>query len=184
MREPEGADGPLRAGTGKAGPASISAMRHIVVWLWVLPAFGQAASCPEGATAGLLQEVRQLRQALERSALLTPRITILLQRIYTQQSEVSSLRNQLEMTRDSMTRMAQPELMMPVLDPNLPPDQRKVLEESLKQQKAQLERELQAQRLKETELAAKLHTEEGRLREWNDRLDGLERMLGEAGKQP
>ncbi|MBL8215649.1 MAG: hypothetical protein JNK87_33315 [Bryobacterales bacterium] len=157
-------------------------MRHLVVWLCVLPAFGQPAGCPEQTSSALLQEVRQLRQTLERSALLTPRITILLQRIYTQQSEVSSLRNQLEMTRESMTRMAQPDLLLPPPEVNLPPDQRKLIEENIKQQKAQMERELQAQRLKETELAAKLHTEEGRLQEWNDRLETLERMLGEPGK--
>ena len=146
----------------------------------------------------LLAEVRQLRLALERSAVVAPKIQVTLQRIQLQQDQVSRLSRQLEDVRDRMAQAAfdntrtaaEIKQVEARLAQELDPLHRKALEDEIRVVKArvELEREQQSaqeasQRARESELAGRLRTEQGKLDELNDRLTALEQVL-ETQQQP
>jgi hypothetical protein len=160
----------------------MKASAAVLFFVLTFPAFPQAAATDSpSAMPVLIEEIRQLRQALERAALLTPRITIVLQRVYVQQNLVSGLQSQLEGVRESIARTPpfdETGLRLS-MEASIPAEQKKLIEEGIQRQKAQFEQERQAQREREVELSARLRTEEARLRELDARLDALDRLLGQ-----
>jgi len=136
------------------------------------------AQTGDATIQALLSEVRQLRLALERSATATPRLQSLLQRMQWQQDTVSRLSGQLEGLRE---QLAQPlpefDLSLRMTEHTMPPEQRKMVEEELKKNKARFEQERTQQRARESELASRLQAEQAKLNELSDRLDNLEKSL-------
>jgi chromosome segregation ATPase len=167
--------------------------------MFVGPAPAQTNS-NDSTIQALLIEVRQLRQALERSAVVAPRIQVTLQRIQLQQDQVSRLSRQVEDVRDriaqsaSDTARATTELKLSEgrLEKELDPLRRKTMEDELRAKTSHLEsfREQQSvdeekQRARESELSGRLRTEQGKLDELNDHLNVLERLLeSPQPKQP
>lgn len=147
----------------------------------------------------LLVEVKQLRLALERSAVVAPKIQVTLQRIQLQQEQVSRVSHQLEDLRDRLAQAAldngrlaaelkQAEARLPQ---ELDPARRRVLEDQIRAEtnRLEVEREQQtvqqaAQRARETELSGRLRTEQAKLDELNDRLYGLEQLLESPQPKP
>jgi len=135
----------------------------------------------------LLAEVRQLRQTLERGALIGARVQILGQRLRAQEDrvarvsrELDSIRRELLDVQSQQARVAETESMEAEAAQLADPRARRNLESEIKQAKAQGERLKaleQQRRSREAELASSLMAEETRLRELHDALRQLERAL-------
>ncbi len=140
-------------------------------------AFAQAnASAQPDTMQALLTEVRQLRQTL-----------VVIQRLGVQQQHVDALSWQLDQVRDQIARSA-PEsdalsAAVAANEARLAKEQqagavRHDIEDEIKkgkaamEEKAVLDRQRQA---RERQLVGELQAEQAKLRELNDRLDGLER---------
>jgi hypothetical protein len=137
-------------------------------------------------TREVVNELQQLRQAVERSNLNQYRVTIAIERLRLQQELVTSLNRDWEGLRQSVANHQTGRMMMAerlkeleqVFNNAADPQHRKTLEEEQKQVKAQLgrlEQLEQSERVRENELRARLDAERGRLNELNERLDALER---------
>jgi hypothetical protein len=150
------------------------------------------AQTSDSTMQALLAEVRQLRLALERSAVVAPRIQVTLQRMQLQQDSVSRASRQLEDLRDQLAKSAAVEADMAVhikdVEARSAQEQdsarRKAMEDEVKQFKSRLEQKTDQQtmndaqqRARESELVGRLQTEQAKLNELNDRLNTLERML-------
>jgi chromosome segregation ATPase len=142
---------------------------------------------PDTLTA-LLQEVRALRVALERSAITGPQIQLLAGRLTVQNERVSRAARDLDQVRLNLsnTSMAtaraatQAQQLEQTLATTANAEQRKQIEfeqRVLKQQIEEMTAEEQRLRLRETELAAALAAEQTAWNELNRRLDELERIL-------
>jgi translation initiation factor 2B subunit (eIF-2B alpha/beta/delta family) len=139
----------------------------------------------------LITEIRQLRLALEKSAIVAPKIQVTLQRVQLQQDTVHRLQRQLEDHRDQLAKATKEELTMAAhaksleehLSQEQEPARRKQIEEELKHirplaEKTEQQRmHDQQQRQRESDLAAKLQMEQSKLDELNDKLTSLERLL-------
>ena len=150
-----------------------------------------AAAAAQSAGDPLLAEVRQLRLAIERAMSLWPHSQLVLQRVGLQQQHVETLSRQLDQLRDQLTRStsdagqtaANITRMESILNQEQNEARRKDLESEIKRLKSASEdiatrnQQLQA---RESQLAAQLQTEQSKLTELNDRLDGFERMLQTA----
>jgi hypothetical protein len=159
-------------------------------------AYGQQQS--DATLQTLLNEVRQLRLALERSAVVAPKIQVTLQRMQLQQEQVTRLSRQLEDVRNQLAHSGAEAVdigaQLKVDETRLASEQdatrRKQIEEETRMLKLRLEQvserqSMQAtqQQARESELAGRLQTEHNKLNELNDRLTGLERMLDGPPKQ-
>jgi len=159
----------------------------------VLTAAGTTrAQTSDSAIQALLDEVRQLRLAVERSAVLAPKIQMTLQRMQLQQDSVSRASRQLEDLREQLAKSAAEEadVAFHIKDVEARAAQeqdsarRKAMEDEVKLTKSRLEEKTDQQKMndaqqraRESELAGRLQTEQAKLNELNDRLDTLERML-------
>jgi hypothetical protein len=147
----------------------------------------------------LLVEVKQLRLALERSAVVAPKIQVTLQRIQLQQEQVSRMSRQSEDLRDRLAQTALDNTRVAAeikqADARLTqePDaaRRKVLEEEIRAatNRLEMEREQRAiheasQRARESDLSDRLRTEQAKLDELNERLNALERLLESPPAKP
>ena len=147
----------------------------------------------------LLVEVKQLRMALERSAVVAPKIQVTLQRMQLQQEQVSRVSRQLEELRDRLAQNALDNARMAAetkqvearLTQEPDPVRRKTLEDQIRgvNNRLEVEREQQtaqeaSQRARETELSGRLRTEQAKLDEFNDRLNALERLLESPQTKP
>lgn len=139
-------------------------------------------------TQALLNEIKLLRQTLQRTSLSSFRAQVLTERLRVQQDQVSQLSRELEGLRAALAdgRFGQPWMAERVkevesqLERETDPVRRQQFERQSKQ--LQLEAERQAQRVaqqreREMQLTAKLQTEQAKLNELNERLDALEREL-------
>ena len=166
--------------------------------LFVASSFAQSGNS-DATTQALLNEVRQLRLALERSAVVAPRIQVTLQRIQLQQEQVSRVGRQLEDLRDRLAQAAfdlnrtagEIKQAESRLAQELDVTRHKAMEDQLRAEKTRLDaaREQQAaeeasQRARESELSGRLRTEQAKLDELNDRLNSLERMLEPVQPKP
>lgn len=172
-------------------------MKTVRLALCILAAFHATsgvtfAQTSDSTIQALLAEVRQLRLALERSAVVAPKIQVTLQRIQLQQDHVSRLSRQLDDFRDQQARSASEVANMTARIKEAEahslqeqdPARRKTLEDEIKMTKVHLQAQTEQQRMREvqlqareSELAGRLRTEQARLGELNDRLSVLERML-------
>jgi predicted nucleic acid-binding Zn-ribbon protein len=169
-------------------------------WLIIVPAvaFGQnaAGSAPasDALVQALLVEVRQLRLALERSAIVAPRIQVMLQRMQMQQDAANRASKDLDDVRNQISNLSNQERGMSVQLKDLEqrmvseqdPARRKSLESELRIVKSISEQQVTAVsqlRGREAEAEGRLQTEQAKLSELNERLNVLERQL-ESVKQP
>ena len=158
-----------------------------------------AQSSSENTIYALLSEVRQLRLALEKSALVAPKIQVTLQRMPLQQESVARVSRQLEDVRDQLAKSANEEAAATgqLKDAEAraaqeqDPAKRKQAEDEIKAFKSMLDHKLTQQRTndahqrsRESELAGRLQFEQAKLNELNDRITALERMLEPAPPQP
>jgi hypothetical protein len=154
----------------------------------IVVAFPILAQQNDEPIPALLNEVRLLRMAMERSATVSPRIQLLTsrmalqdERVYRFARQAESLRDEIDrvafQNRESATRANQFEEMLAL---EADPTKRREIEEAQRFMKS--ESELQASReqllrTRETEAAALLATEQTRWMELSQSLDELERML-------
>jgi hypothetical protein len=138
------------------------------------------------AIQALLTEVRQLRLALERSALLTPKLQLTMQRIQLQDQKVARLSAQLEAVRRDIASQAGPAQRaiqeLPLIEQRISAEQdlsrRKELEQHRSQLKIMAGHVIDPQLLaRESEIASSLRTERAALDELTEKLAGMERLL-------
>jgi chromosome segregation ATPase len=136
----------------------------------------------------LLSEVQQLRLAIQRSNLNIYHAQIAIERMRLQQQRVDRQSEQLRGTREHIAglRMGQAEIQEELkrierrLNEESDAVRRRDIEgpdETMKTRLAQMAQEETRLREQETQLAAQLQTEQGRLAELNDQLDKLQREL-------
>jgi predicted nucleic acid-binding Zn-ribbon protein len=169
----------------------------MAVTIPVATVYGQAQSDP--TLQALLTEVRQLRQALERSAVVAPKIQVTLQRVQLQQDQVARVSRQLEDLRNQTARSTAEETALSTelkatetrLAAESDAPRRQQLEDEMRRLKSVLEqvgerRKMQeaGQTARESELEGRLRSEQSKLDELNDRLNALERALDGPAKQP
>ena len=147
------------------------------------------ASSPDNSTIqALLQEVHQLRVALERSTLTGPRVEIAVQRLRLQQEQVTRTAGQLYDARREIDHLqaeqgktaAQIEALSNEAQESTDPNRRQSIESIAKQMKFdgdQQQKNLESLRSREAELSARLQTEQESLDELRGRLDRLEQSL-------
>jgi chromosome segregation ATPase len=139
----------------------------------------------------LLEEVRQLRLAVQKGSLSQHRSQLLLERIARQQDRVEGLNAEIEQVREQLQVLSQPgrydeELkgMEEAISRARNPQERARLEEaydalkrSLEEQRQADQKELERQRERERALAARLQTEQARLAELQEQLEAIEREM-------
>jgi chromosome segregation ATPase len=139
----------------------------------------------------LLDEVRQLRLAVQHGSLSQHRSQMLLERIGRQQDRIEGLSADLEQLRDEMKELANParyddELreMEAAIQATSDPQARaaqvqayEALKHSLARQRQADQQELQRQQERERDLDAKLRMEQARLAEMQEQLEAVEREL-------
>ncbi len=175
------------------------AMNRLFVSLFLLGAngaFAQSASSSDAATIqALLSEVRLLRLALEKSALMAPRIQLTLQRVQLQQDAVTRASRELDEVRDKLASFSRREAELTgrvgAIESQANAEQdaarKKGLESEVRAIKSELEQEGAGNtqlRAREADLASRLQLEQIKLSELNERLNALEQQLQQQSKQP
>jgi chromosome segregation ATPase len=136
----------------------------------------------------LLNEVRQLRLAIQRSNLSAYKSQVTIERIRSQQQSVDRLADRLRETRNQLAGIKMPQAdfqselkrIESRLNQEADAERRKNLEEEqerLKTRLAMLAQEEARIRENESQLSAQLQIEQGRLTDLNDQLDVLQREL-------
>jgi chromosome segregation ATPase len=159
----------------------------IVAGCVLLPAAGQSASADASTIQALLSEIRQLRLALERSALLGPKLQLTLQRMQIQQQNVARISTQLEALRKEISAEASvparaAEDLVAIeqkISEETDPSRKKAWEDQrtiLKRLASRVDVDPQL-RARENDLAAALRTEQAAMAELNEKLNALERQL-------
>ncbi len=147
-----------------------------------------AQSASETTVQALLTEVRQLRQALEKSAVVAPRIQVTLQRMQLQQEAVARATQSLARARDRLVKATdesvgianETKALQATAARELDSARRTGIENQVKgmQTFTEQQRIMDLQlRATESELAGVLRTEQGKLDELTERLNALERSL-------
>jgi DNA repair exonuclease SbcCD ATPase subunit len=147
----------------------------------------------------LLDEVRQLRQVLQRNSVATYRAQVTLERLRLQQTQVNELIKEQTELRENIKEMERHVSQIPGQLAELEkmsaaaatPTERNEREMMLKGIKGEMENaklRIQDLREREPQITARLQTEHAKLAELNESLDKLERELenaaGEKGKRP
>jgi len=165
-------------------------MKRLAVLL--LPAFGavlaqaQTAEPDKATLQQLLTEVKRLRQAVEQSLTLSPRIQLLTQRAQFQQQKVSRVSQQLDDVHQRLVlltaqqtqaseRLAKVEQELQSETDNARRAQLEDLRNGLKAEAAAINPD--QLRARESELSSSLAAEQAVLDEFNGKLDALERQL-------
>ena len=150
---------------------------------------GLWSQTPDNSTVqALLQEVHQLRLALERSTLIGPRVEIAVQRLRLQQEQVTrtggqlyDVRREIDQVQGEQSKMAaQIEGLNKEAQDTTDPNRRQSIEGIAKQMKFegdQQQKNLESLRTREAEVSARLQTEQAALDDLRARLDQLERSL-------
>ena len=137
----------------------------------------------------LLAEVRQLRLAIERSAIVGPKIQLAVQRLSMQDQKIARISSQLDNTRREIAARTEGQQRIAQQIANLEqrlagetdPMRRKQLEVEREHMKAIPNQTIDPQLLaRETELASVLRTEQSVLGEINAKLEALERSFEEG----
>jgi predicted nucleic acid-binding Zn-ribbon protein len=168
-------------------------MKSKAVWLsagilaLTVPAFAQSGGAD--ALSALLVEVRQLRIAMERAATTTPHIQLLRTRLSIQndrlaraERDYSTVRQQLESVSGQVSQLtAQIEELENQSARETEPERQRMLgaeQVAMKRRAAELTAGEQQLRVRESELAATLGSEQNQWAELNRRLDEVERSIG------
>jgi hypothetical protein len=159
---------------------------RITAAAFLLIAAGASAQTDKTTVASLLEEVRQLRLALERSSMLAPKIQLTVQRLTLQEQKVARLSAQLDGVRREVAaqsagaqRAAQ---AVSGIEQRMSTEtdvvRRKQLEQELAHVKSMATQPVDAQLLaRESEVAGALQTERAITQELTDRLAAIERSL-------
>lgn len=142
-------------------------------------------------TQALLNEIKLLRQTLQRVSLSSFRAQVLTERLRVQQDQVTQLSREVEGLRAGLAdgRFGQPWLAERAkeienqLGRETDPARRQQLEREGRGLQVEAERQarrLEQQRERETQLTIRLQTEQAKLNDLNERLDALERELEES----
>ena len=137
----------------------------------------------------LLTEVRALRIAMERSAMIAPRIQIAMSRLQFEEQRVAQLSAQVDRTRQDLSRavLEQQKLVDSLaeiekqLTIETDPPRRSAMQSEqgdIKRRLKEFARTEAEMRMRESEATQALTTEQGRWTDLNARLDELERLLG------
>jgi chromosome segregation ATPase len=170
--------------------------RALFALLIASAAVAQTASPDTQALQALVTEIRQLRQDMQATTIVTQRVQIVLYRLQTQTSLATSAASRLDDARTSLGR-AQSERKqiadrVPQLEESVKsvqdPKEHKNVEEVLVATKMQLERmAADEQRLQSREIDAEtqFRAEQGKLADLQDQLDRLDKVLDSLSrKQP
>jgi len=142
----------------------------------------------EPTLQALLREMRLLRLALERSAVVAPKIQLTMNRMQIQQNSVTRAQQELEEIRDRLMKFTvdQAHTLSQIKDVEASalqeqePVRRKALDSEAKELKSVIEQkrldDLQL-RTRESELVGRLRAEQAKLYELENRLNNLERLL-------
>jgi hypothetical protein len=165
-------------GYGVKKPMKLPVTLFHLAALAVFSCQAQSPAATDATIQALLGEVRQLRLALERSAVVSPKIQTVLWRMQWQQDVVTRVSQELEGVKNMMEQ-PQPDMEanLRMAEQGMPPEQRKFIEEEIKRNKARVEEEKTRQRVRESELTTRLRAEQAKLDELGTRLDALERAL-------
>ncbi len=136
----------------------------------------------------LVNEVRQLRLAIERTNSISSRLQITLELIQLQQNQVNRISSQLESLRNqivkSETDQSQASSNLTNLESRMEqeqnPNTQKMLQSEQKYLKSVLEQKsqiVQDERTREGELASSLKIEQAKLGELQGRLDSLQKLI-------
>lgn len=151
----------------------------------------KAQQADASAIQTLIQEVRQLRIAIERSSTLVPRLQITLARFQTQQDRVERLEQELRTLRTQMaTDSSSKEHMtatMARMDEQVRVTQDPVLRKQLEDASGSMRRELESQaqreqqwRVQEVDLSSQLKAEQAKLADLSSQLDRLDRKMQDS----
>jgi uncharacterized coiled-coil protein SlyX len=152
---------------------------------------GSAAKPTEAAPDALLQEVRALRDDIQRYAGATIRVQLLLARLQLQEQRINSMGAQVAEVRNQIAGNARQQAEMAdkvkrytsLLDnpaAGFPPEQQKDIQNSIPVWRVDLQRfQAEGQRLaaQEADLSSQISTEQARWMDFNTRLDELEKSL-------
>jgi hypothetical protein len=157
-------------------------MKHLITLLTLMTLsgpFSHAQGQASDATIqALLAEVKQLRMALERSAVISPKIQSVLWRMQWQQDVVMRTNSELEGLRSQISQpLPDFESNFRMSEQQIPPEQRKLIEEEMKRNKARFEEEREKMRVREADLSSRLRVEQAKFSELSDRLDAMEKAL-------
>jgi hypothetical protein len=165
-------------------------MTKLLLTAFVLAPLAVAQTAQSSPTLeALLTEVRQLRVAIERSAILGPKMQLGVQRLSLQDQKIARISSQLDNTRreiaartEGQQRIAQ---QIASLEQRIvgetDPTRRKQLEVEREHMKAIPNQTIDPQLLaRETELASALRTEQTVVQEIKAKLEALERFLDEG----
>jgi chromosome segregation ATPase len=170
--------------------------RAALAFVIVTAAGAQTAAPDTQALQALVAEIRQLRQDLQATTVVTQRVQIVLYRLQIQTALTTSAASRLDDARTSLGK-AQSEVkrvsgFIPQVEEEVKSTQdqaqRKVKEETLSQVKVNLERlAADEQRLQSREIDAEtqFRAEQGKLADLQDQLDRLDKLLDSlTRKQP
>ena len=160
-------------------------MKRLFAVFAIVAASALAQTPPDGALQALLLEVRQLRQALETSTLVVPKIQLTLLRMQTQQESVNRATKELDDLRVRIARSDSERAdLLKSIDFEVGQEQeasrKATLQNQLKQFKAAMEQPRTGDfqlRATEAELSGRLRIEQAKLDEINGKLNVLDRML-------
>ena len=148
-----------------------------------------APSPPRDVLGELLEEVRGLRQAMERAATVGARIQLLVARVQLQEQRITELSRRLVAIRSEMssldTQAAGVSTQLAMFEKSeesakLPPEERDQIAhmvKAMKSQLAQFDRRRQELTNEETLLQQQVSADQGRWSDVNSQLDDIERSL-------
>jgi chromosome segregation ATPase len=142
----------------------------------------------EQSTQALLNEVRQLRLAIQQLSLSGYRSQVIVERLRSQQQRVDRLSDRLRETRDRIAGLKREQYFLQDelkrienrLNRATEFAERTTLEEQQERLKSRLDdqaRESTRMQEQESQFAGQLNLEQGKLAEFNDQLDSLQREL-------
>jgi chromosome segregation ATPase len=157
-------------------------------------ACAQTASPDTQALQALVTEIRQLRQDMQATTIVTQRVQIALYRLQTQTALATRAASRLDDARSSLGNAQSQRKEIADRVPRLEesaktvqdPKERKEMEDALAGTKVQLERmAADEQRLQSREIDAEtqLRTEQNRLADLQDQLDRLDKLLDSLSKK-
>ncbi|MCU1275105.1 MAG: hypothetical protein JWO48_2536 [Bryobacterales bacterium] len=165
----------------------IAALTITIIIGITAPASAQTANPDTPTIQALLTEVRQLRLALERSALLAPRMQLAMQRLQVQEQKVARLSEQLDEARKQNSTAAARHVKLTEklseaeqqISAETDAARRKQVEQLIADLKPEASDTTTQQLLaaREGEIATSLQNERAVLNELNDKLNRMERAL-------
>ena len=169
--------------------------RAAIALLIATAAWAQTASPDTQALQALVAEIRQLRQDMQATTLVTQRVQIVLYRLQTQTALVTRASSRLDDARSSLGNLQSDKKTIADRLPQMEesaksvqdPKERKNMEDMLVGTKMQIERlAADEQRLQSRAIDAEtqFRTEQNKLADLQDQLDRLDKLLDSLSRKP